>query len=144
MIAFALIGGLIYTMLQSKNSTPFKEYLNSLDAEQRAYYLHVVKRREQIFFEGMILGLVIGFISLYLHHTKNKSMRICLFVIVALGINYLYYILAPKPKLMVTKLNNQKQIDLWTEVYKHMQYRYHMGMLLGAVGYCFLAYAITR
>ena len=35
---------------------------------------------------------------------------------------------------MVRELENQEQIDKWLQIYRLMQFRYHLGFALGLVG----------
>ena len=45
---------------------------------------------------------------------------------------------------MITLLNDPKQRNLWMQIYKMMQMRYHIGMLIGLVGYALLSYNMLK
>ena len=55
--------------------------------------------------------------------------------------NYLYYILSPKTTYMVQHLDNKDQIDEWLKIYRTMQVKYHVGLVLGILAIMIFAYA---
>jgi len=56
----------------------------------------------------------------------------------------MYYMLYPKSAYMVNNLENKDQSSKWLAVYKTMQYKYHVGMILGLVGYFLLSYGLLK
>ena len=55
--------------------------------------------------------------------------------------NYLYYILSPKTTYMIQHLEYQKQIDEWLKIYRTMQVKYHIGLVLGICAIMIFGYA---
>ena len=90
------------------------------------------------------MGLVLAFTVLFI--TKgSKSIKIsstasvCLVGAITLATNYFYYILHPKSDYMILHLEEENQRLLWLSVYRNMQFKYHIGLLLGIVASMFLA-----
>ena len=93
-----------------------------------------MKERLNIYIQGMLLGLVFGF--LYLHAVGEKDIsRACMFAVIVLGTNYFYYILKPKSDYMVKHLETKEQRLAWLDIYKEMQFRCKMGFVIGAVAF---------
>jgi hypothetical protein len=55
---------------------------------------------------------------------------------------YIYYTMTPKSDLLVVYLDDPAAREKWVEVYKYMQYNYHMSMLLGIVFVGLLGYGM--
>ena len=68
-------------------------------------------------------------------------MIVCMVGAITFTTNYLYYILSPKTTYMVQHLQNKEQIDEWLKIYRTMQVKYHIGLVLGIVAIMIFAYA---
>jgi hypothetical protein len=145
LVSAIFIGASIFTMLTCKSCTPFKDYHDSLNNEQKGIYNDVVDQRQKIYIYGLVFGIVIGFIYLYfIKGTINIVSHSCAFTTIILFIQYMFYQLYPKNVYMLQVLEAGDQIDKWLDVYKHMKFRYHYGMLLGLVGYLLLSYGVLK
>ena len=145
LIASIFVAGSVYTMLSCKSCSPFLEYEQSLSPEQKAIYQKVVEERQKIYIYGLALGSLLALLYLYSTGLETSRMQAsCIFVAIALATQYLYYMLSPKTFDMVTLMENKDQLTKYNNVYKHMQYRYHFGMLLGLIGYFLFAYGIKQ
>jgi hypothetical protein len=130
-------------MFTCETCTPFIEYKKSLSPEQMQMYQNVSRERINLASHGLILGTILSIFYLYIFkNTFDIFTNSCAFTGIVLLTQYLYYMLMPKMS-MLPQLNTQEQIEGWFSVYKFMQYRYHFGMLLGAIGYFILAYVLT-
>lgn len=149
-VAFCLVATIfvtasVYTMISCKTCSPFVEYEKSLNAEQLQVYHQVVKERQNIYLIGLVIGTLVAFIYLYTNGLGlNPLNNSCVFVAIALAIQYIVYTLYPKTNYMVTLMKNEDQLQKWLAVYKHMQTKYHIGMVLGCVGYFLFAYGIQQ
>jgi hypothetical protein len=137
LVGAVLIGMKVMTMMASKTSKNFKHFIMKLDDNQKQIYKSVIKERINIYLQGMVLGIVI---ALFITYNSNmaKNNNICLFIVVALGINLLYYSLYPKSTYMLEHLHSQDQVKAWLNIYKEMKLRCKVGMILGFIGYLFL------
>ena len=73
---------------------------------------------------------------------KAKTPKVCAFVVIELVINHVYYMGMKKSSYMLNHLDNQKQVNAWLEIYKHMKTRKLIGMTIGVVGYILVAWAM--
>ena len=143
LIAFVLLSGTIATMITSKTSPNFRKFNETLTLEQQKLYKNITMERLRIYIEGMILGLITGLFGLSLLPKKvDNASKVCLFVIVCLLINMVYYRMYPKSNYMVKHLNTQEQKEAWLAIYKEMKYRHLFGMILGFGAYIVLGMAL--
>ena len=143
LIAVVLLSGTIATMITSKTSPNFRKFNETLTKEQKKLYKNITMERLRIYIEGMILGLITGLFGLSLLPKKvDNSSKVCLFVIVCLLINMIYYRMYPKSNYMVKHLNTPEQKEAWLAIYKEMKYRHLFGMILGLGAYIVLGMAL--
>jgi len=144
-VAAAFIGASIYTMIKCTSCGPFTDYQNSLDAEQNIEYGKIVKERRLLYIKGLIVGIILAAAYLYyVTGTVNPMEHSCVVAAIVMFTQYMVYTLTPKSKYMVTMLKNSDQQSKWLDVYKFMKNRYHIGMLLGIVGYFILSYIVLN
>jgi len=144
-VAAIFLGASIYTIITCKQCSPFIEYEKSLNSEQKVLYTQIVEERQKIYLTGLILGTILAFAYLYFNKLDlNPLKHSCIFVAIALVTQYMYYMLYPKSAYMVNNLENKDQSSKWLAVYKTMQYKYHVGMILGLVGYFLLSYGLLK
>lgn len=144
LIAFALIAASLYTMFVCESCPPFINYMKSLKPEQQELYAMIVDERKKIAMYGLALGVILGFVYLYFYKKSfNPFINGCTFVAIVLMTQYLFYMLMPKQS-MLPHLEGKDQIDGWYNTYKFMQYRYHLGALIGVIGYFLFAYYICN
>lgn len=138
LLASMFFGSMLYSMLYYDKNTVFINFNSTLDEYQKQVYREIMRERMRIYIQGLLFGLLCGFI--YLQYTTKSIYTACVFTVIVLGINNLYYILIPKTKYMLQYLNNQEQTNAWLDVYKSMKHRCYMGMVLGAVSYLLIGY----
>ena len=134
----ALLGSSIFAMLTSKSAPVFKKFNNLLTEDQQQVYKSIISERASIYTQSLILGIVIACIVVFNLKKISKHSRVCLFILLALGTNYLFYSLYPKSTYMLTHLSSQEQNKAWLKIYKEMKLRCHLGLLLGIIGYFLL------
>ena len=140
MLAMVLLTGMISTMITSRTSPLFKEFMDTLDKKQKKIYKKVFLERLRLYLEGMILGLVCGLLVISELNCES-CWKICGFVVVALIVNTMYYQLSPKSTYMIKHLNTPEQKEAWLNIYKQMKYRKILGMVLGFLAYVLLGTA---
>ena len=134
LIGSAFVGSMILTMLASKNSKRFNDFMLLLDEEQKQIYKSVIDERMSIYIQGMVLGIAVAIILVFNSKVSN-SVKICMFITIALGINYFYYILSPKSTYMLEHVSSVEQNVAWLGIYKEMKLRCHIGAIMGIIGY---------
>ena len=139
LLGAALLGSSILAMMTSKTAGVFKHFQNMLDEDQKATYHRIINERTTIYVQSLLLGIVLAILVTFnLKKLDNKS-RVCLFILIALGTNYLMYSLYPKSTYMLEHLKNKDQNRAWLAIYKEMKLRCKLGLVLGALGYLILA-----
>ena len=71
---------------------------------------------------------------------SNTSV-VCVVIATSFLTNYFYYTLSPKTDWMLNHMNSQEEVRSWLQMYREMQYNYHMGIVLGIIAVGVLAYA---
>ena len=120
-------------------------FRNTLSEEQKDLYQSIINERKWIYYSGYLLGiflaiLVVAFLKKLLK--LNKISNICIIATITFVTNYIFYILYPKKDYMILHLKNKEQIKEWLDIYKYMQFRYHLGFVLGIVALIFASIAI--
>jgi len=126
LVGAAFLGSMILTMLSSKKSKRFNDFMVMLDEEQKQIYKSVIDERMSIYIQGMVLGIVVGIIVVF-NSKVSHTIKVCMFITIALGINYFYYILSPKSTYMLEHLSSVEQNVAWMGIYKEMKLRSHIG-----------------
>ena len=134
LLAAGLFSSMLYSTLNQTKNVLVTKFQETLTEEQNAVYKQVVKERMTIYVNGLLLGLLLGFI--YLNFVNKSSVKsACMFTVVVLGTNYLYYMLYPKTQYMLPLLETEEQRVAWVVVYKEMRHRCFIGFILGMVAY---------
>jgi hypothetical protein len=142
-----LIANLYVTFTADKTKQK-QEFYNTLSEDKIEKYENIIKERRGIYLKGYGLGLILAFISLFLYekfsgNDKRKGLnKICFIGGITLLVNYFYYMLSPKSDYMILHLNEEKQREKWLNINKTMQFKYHIGLLLGIIASMVLAYAV--
>ena len=139
LLGAALLGSSILTMMTSKQSKTFQKFNNLLDDNQRQVYKSIINERATIYVQSLILGIVLAVLVVFNLKKVDKTPRVCLFILIALGTNYLMYSLYPKSTYMLEHLRSTEQNKAWLAIYKEMKLRCKIGLLLGVIGYIVLA-----
>lgn len=127
----ALLGASISTMSVSKQQQDIlkQEFSNDLDIKYEA----IIAERRNYYIFGLILGIIISFIILHRITRINSYTRITLFFTITLSIAVIFYMLMPKSDYMLNHLRSIEENKKWLQVYKTMQHRYYIGIILGAL-----------
>ena len=137
-------------MKENDNNSIKALFYKLLNNDQKNTYKNIIDERKSIYFKGYGIGLVLSFILIfvykYLLHSSDKKkmsiwMIVCMTGAITFTTNYLFYILSPKTTYMVQHLENQEQINAWLNIYRTMQVKYHIGLVLGIAAIMIFAYA---
>jgi len=134
LIATGLFTSMLYVMLNPNKDKVHRDFEALLDDSQRELYQTIVRERMNLYVQGLVLGLVLGFVYLNYISTPDTQSA-CVFTIIVLGVNHLYYGVMPKSAYMLPNLTNQQQVEAWLNVYKEMKHRCVLGFILGAIAY---------
>lgn len=137
LLGAAFLGSSIVTMMACKQGRNFKRFRNLLSADQLRIYNYIAKERLSIYIQGLILGLLLAMLITF-NSSLEGTNKLCIFVVIALGVNYLYYTIHPKTTYMLEHITSTEQNIAWLSIYKEMKTRSMVGVLLGLIGYILL------
>ena len=146
MISAVFVIGMIYFYNMTDKSEVVKHYKQKLSSDQQKRYEKIVEERTKISYTGYILGFVLSlFIVFYNMNLKGAKLSntsvVCVVIATSFLTNYFYYTLSPKTDWMLNHMNSQEEVRSWLQMYREMQYNYHMGIVLGIIAVGVLAYA---
>jgi uncharacterized membrane protein len=133
MVGVGLLGATFYTMTAQPVANEYRSKLKqaSLDAYDR-----IVKERSIIYFQGLILGLVVSYIVLFrVSPTKqitNMFYRVTLSLAIVILVSSAYYCISPKSDYMLNHVTSGEEAKAWLEMYRTMKHRYVTGFILGS------------
>jgi len=157
-IAIGLIVANIYTTYSCKEQLYANKIKDTMTDNEKKIYEEIIQERFEINKRGLIYGLLAGAIFLYLYKNssivKNKIKKMvgetdkfyvgCLAGSIITMIHLFYYMLHPKKKWVLDNISNTETAKQWLQMYKYMVSRFHMGFLVGSIGYGLLCYSIVN
>ena len=142
-IAFAFIVGSFYTMTVDKSI--FKKFYRMLDGKQKKIYKSIRMDRLKIYIKGSMWAMVLSLIFKLVYKNSNDLVSLaCTHSLIYSATQYLYYNLHPKKDWMLNHLKKPKVIKMWLQKYKLMKGRWHLGLLMGIIGYGLMCFAIEN
>jgi hypothetical protein len=109
-------------------------------------YGKISQERRSISYYGYGLGFLLS-LCLIFYYIKIKKVKmsgsalVCMAAATTFLVHYFYYMLSPKSDWMLNHMKKQEEINAWLQMYKAMQYNYHMGMALGIIAVAIFASA---
>ena len=145
-ISAVFLIAMIYFNISTLNSDVVKKYKESLPSDLQVVYDKIAKERLSISMSGYLLGLILCIIIIFYNTTVKRNRLgskslVCIVVTISFLTNYFYYTLSPKSDWMLNHLKTPEQNKAWLEMYKKMQYNYHMGFVFGIISVGLLAFA---
>lgn len=143
-LAVGAFASMLYSMLYFNGNSALAKFPKSLNTEQLVIYNKVIKERMTLFLQGLVLGLILGFI--YLNYSRSSGEVVksqCVFTLLVLVTVYAYYSLYPKQYSMLPTLQSTEQRALWWDVYTEMKKRSLIGFLLGVVAFLLVGHVIA-
>ena len=142
-VAGAFVISSIFVSLRVDKSTLKDPLFQLLSNENKQRYVNIANERKNIYLKGFGLGFIISLFALFvLNNNKmfkvNKLVNICFVLATSFSVNYFFYILHPKSDYMVLHLKDDEEKQAWLDIYKTMQFNYHLGFALGLVGMIFV------
>jgi uncharacterized protein YacL len=133
-IGIGLLGATFYTM--TAQPVVAVEYRNKLKHSTVEVYDKIVRERSTIYFQGLILGLVVSYIVLFrispMKQLTNMFHRVTLSLAIVVLVSSGYYCISPKSDYMLNHVTSGEESKAWLEIYKTMKHRYVMGFILGS------------
>ena len=130
-IAAVFLIGMLYMSYAVDKCSLYEKFMDTLSPSQKEKYKNIIAERRSIYFKGYLCGFVLSMILLYLIPSSDKTSLLCIVASTTFLVSYFFYIIHPKQPLMILDLDEKTQRKEWVNIYKKMQYHYHVGLLLG-------------
>ena len=140
-ISCIFIIGMIYFYNATDKSNIVKQYKDTLSPELQHRYERITAERRRISYQGYMLGLLLSAVILYHRRNMNTTSLVCTVMATCFLTNYFYYMLSPKTDWMLNHVKNPEETKAWLQMYREMQFNYHLGLVLGIIGVGVLAFA---
>jgi hypothetical protein len=144
----AFVISMIYMNNATQKSQTIQVYQKQLPTNLKNLYEKLTNERLRIYYYGYILGFILSLIVIFYNYQISKPTHkmttftvTCTVITISFITNYFYYMLSPKSDYMLNHINSPDQTKAWLTMYRHMQYYFHMGLVLGLVAVAFLAMA---
>ena len=134
-------------VVEENKHSLMKKLKNTLTLEQQNTYDRIKRERMGIHMRGYGIGLLLSaLVLLYKFQFNSKvltpTVMACITGSITFTVNYFYYILSPKSEWMIMSLEGDDQKTAWLKMYRHMQFNYHVGFLLGIAAVFFITKGI--
>ena len=128
--------------------TVTQSLFDTLNETQKQKYREIVQKRRSIYLTGFGLGVSLAFLATIWLKTVRKTRGfewsdLCLIGSIVFLTSYFYYILSPKPELMVVYLDTVEQRQTWANIYRTMTFHYHLGLFIGVIAVMIFARGIA-
>ena len=131
-LTIAFLFANVFVFMNMEKDKKIKDYVSALDVDSLIRYKKIEQERRNLYIQGMIGGLILSILFLFLFGLKwNRMGTLCVVGAITFTFSYFYYILIPKKDYMVVHLDTKKERETWLEVYKVMQKYYHLGFIFG-------------
>ena len=139
-VAVVLIVANIYLTLTADHSKD--KFYRTLSHELRSRYEAIIQERKLIYMKGFGLGMILSAVAISACGARKPVQMGCLAGAITLASTYLFYIIHPKSDYMVLYLNKVEQRTAWLNIYRNMQLKYHIGLVLGIGAAMALGYSV--
>ena len=115
------------------------DFLLTLNESQKKKYKDIIQERLKIYIFGMILGLVLGFLYVYIYN--EDRFRVCKFVAIVLVTKLTFYYFYPKSDFMLYHLTEKNQVNAWTDVYRNYKNAWRNSLIIATISYILLSFS---
>ena len=145
-ISLIFIIGMIYFYNATSKSEVVKQYKSKLPKDLQVRYDKITSERTMISYYGYGLGFLLS-LAIIFYNIKMKgkllsnASLVCIVLSVSFFTNYFYYMLSPKTDWMLNHVKTPEETKAWLQMYREMQFNYHLGLVLGILGVGVFAFA---
>ena len=116
------------------------DFLLTLNESQKIKYKEIIQERLKIYIFGMIIGLILGFIYIYIY--SEDKFKVCKFVAIVLVTKLTFYYFYPKSDFMLYHLTETNQVKAWTDVYRNYKNAWRNSLIIAILSYVLLSFSI--
>ena len=147
-LSAAFIGASIYMMITDKSNPEYQKMYKSLTPAKKEAYNKIKKERILIWVKASMIAIFVSILVAYYHDyifsSNTAFSRTCIATLVYYGVQHFIYMMHPKSDYMLNHVENNEQAKAWLSKYKSMQRKWHIGFVLGIVGYYLLTNTIFK
>lgn len=115
------------------------DFMLTLNVDQKTKYKDIIQERFKIYIFGMILGLVLGFLYVYIYN--EDRFKVCKFVSIVLVTKLTFYYFYPKSDFMLYHLTETEQVSAWTDVYRNYKNAWRNSLIIATISYILLSFS---
>ena len=147
-LASAFIGSSILMMISKGSSSKFNKLYSLLNDEQKNALKKIRKERLLIYGKASLIAFIfslifIRFENIFFNISSNYN-KSCISTLIYFGLQYLIYSIHHKSDWMLNHLKTPEQSKAWLDIYIHMKNKWHLGLILGLIGYYLLSVVIFK
>ena len=147
-IAMLLVFAMVIRTFTFGNKSELQLFRDTLNEKQLLTYNNIIEDRKTIYYTGTVIGFILtGLYLLWNKFMRNKKssskcswVNACIAVVIMSFVTYFYYMLTPKTDYMILHLKTSEQHHEWLNVYKSMQYDYHISFVYSLLAVVTLSY----
>lgn len=113
-----------------------------LSPELDDIHSRIVIERRNLYFQGILIGLLLSYILLKIYKTFNTFHRVSFVMAITTLTSVIYYFLMPKSDYMLKHLKTPAENKAWLDIYTFMKQRYFLGFLFGSLAAIPLSYSM--
>ena len=115
------------------------DFMLTLSEDQKIKYKDIIQERLKIYIFGMILGLILGFLYVYIYN--DDRFKVCKFVAIVLVTKLTFYYFYPKSDFMLYHLTEKEQIKAWTDMYRNYKNAWRNSLIVAIIAYILLGFS---
>jgi len=141
-VALVLFVANVYLTITADHSGDKERFYKTLSSELIDRYERIIEERKSIYMKGFAYGLALSGVAIFMCRARKPLHMACLAGAITLATTYLFYIIHPKSDYMILHLDGDKQRAAWLDIYRSMQYKYHVGLVIGIAAAMSAGYSI--
>ena len=141
-LAIVMLIANFYLVFTADKCANKERFYATLSPELISRYESIIQERREIYMKGFGVGLMLSAVAMYMCKARKPMHMGCMAGAITLITTYFFYIIHPKSDYMILHLNHEKQRNAWLNIYRDMQYKYHIGLVLGILSVMIGGYSI--
>lgn len=133
-LLFGILGMIILTLLVYYKQNIFKDFIKTLNKEQKTILNSIFRERIWITIFGVIIAVLVTFGLTYVISEKSWINKICLMTISIVFFTSIVYLLFPKSDHLILHLNSSQMRD-WIHIQDYIKFIAVLGFIIGIMFY---------
>ena len=113
------------------------DFMLTLSEDQKIKYKDIIQERLKIYIFGMILGLILGFLYIYIYN--EDKFKVCKFVAIIMVSKLTFYYFYPKSDSMLYHLDKIEQFKAWLNIYRNYKNTWRNSLIIALISYILLS-----